>query len=158
MKRLDAESTRDSILKVAGKLNESLGGSPSNSNFDSSSYNRRMLYAKVSRTAPDSMRATFDFPSAANTAPKRNITTVPQQKLFYLNSGFIMNMAKSLSNRVAGKYKEPSKQLEYFFTLLYSRKPTTAEIKQILPLMKDSKSRELLAQALLISNEFCYID
>ena len=82
LKRMDAEAMRDSILKVAGKLHNSVGGSPSGSSFTSTKFNRRMLYAKVSRTAPDSMRATFDFPSAANSAPKRNLTTVPQQNYF----------------------------------------------------------------------------
>ena len=158
IKRLDAESMRDSILKVAGKLNSSLGGSPSSQKFDSSSFNRRMLYAKVSRTAPDSMRATFDFPSAANSAPKRNLTTVPQQKLFYLNSPFMMNMAQSLSKRLSTHHKEPSVQLDYAFKLLFGRSPNNAEIQKLLPLMKDSKNRILLSQALLISNEFSYID
>jgi len=158
MKRLDAESMRDSILTVAGKLNASLGGFPSGQKFDSSSFNRRMLYAKVSRTAPDSMRATFDFPSAANSAPKRNLTTVPQQKLFYLNSPFIMNMAKSLSKRIESHHKDPTVQLNFAFKLLYGRSPNTSEQKKLLPLIKDSKSRILLSQALLVSNEFSYID
>ena len=159
MKRLDAESMRDSILHVAGKLNQNIGGSPSGSNFASTSFNRRMLYAKVSRTAPDSMRATFDFPSAANSAPKRNNTTVPQQKLFYLNSNFMMSMAKSLNQRIKSHHKDPVKQLEYAFKLLYSREPSKAEAARFLPLLTENEnSRNLLAQALLISNEFSYID
>ena len=159
MKRLDAESMRDSILKVAGKLSQTRGGSPSANKFDSSSFNRRMLYAKVSRTAPDSMRATFDFPSAANSTPKRNNTTVPQQKLFYLNSSFMMTMAKHLNERMKAVDKDPAKQLDYAFKLLYSRSPEKSEEERLLPLLKeDDRSRELLAQALLISNEFSYID
>lgn len=159
LKRMDAEALRDSILKVAGKLHGSIGGSPSGSSFASTKFNRRMLYAKVSRTAPDSMRATFDFPSAANSAPKRNLTTVPQQKLFYLNSEFIMTMAKSLDKRLKSYNENKTKQLEYVFRLLYSRKPNQPEMSKLKPLIEsDSKTRELLAQALLISNEFSYID
>jgi hypothetical protein len=158
MKRLDAESMRDSILMVSGKLTRTVGGASSNSRFGST-YTRRMLYAKVSRTAPDSMRAIFDFPSSANSAPKRNNTTVPQQKLFYLNSDFMMSMAKSLEKRLKAHHNDPDKQLNYAFKILYSRSPRQAEIDRLLPFMKgDDKSRQLLAQTLLISNEFSYID
>jgi hypothetical protein len=158
MKRLDAESMRDSILRVAGKLSPKVGGSPSNSNFGST-FTGRMLYAKVSRTAPDSMRSTFDFPSSANSAPKRNKTTVPQQKLFYLNSSFMMNMAQNLNKRLKSHHSEPARQLDYAFKLLYSRSPSPSEAKRLLPLLKgDAKSRYFLTQALLISNEFSYID
>ncbi|MCM8536851.1 MAG: DUF1553 domain-containing protein [Lentisphaeraceae bacterium] len=159
LRRLDSESLRDGILSVSGKLSLKMGGSPSSEKFDSASFNRRILYAKVSRTAPDKMRAVFDFPAASNSIPKRNETTVPQQKLFYLNSSFIQSMATNLSQRIHSFDSSPKKRLNYTYKLLYGRFPTEAEKQRLLPIMSaDEETRKLLAQALLISNEFSYID
>ncbi|MCM8533372.1 MAG: DUF1553 domain-containing protein [Lentisphaeraceae bacterium] len=159
LRRLDSESLRDGILAVSGKLSLNVGGSPSGAKFDNTSFNRRIIYAKVSRTAPDKMRAIFDFPPASNSTPKRNETTVPQQKLFYLNSSFIQRMSTSLSQRIHSYDSSPKRRLNYAYKLLYGRLPTAVEEQRLLPFMSaDEESRKLLAQALLISNEFSYID
>jgi hypothetical protein len=47
------------------------------------------------------MLVTFDFPDPNVTAEGRNVTTVPQQQLFALNSDFMHEAARSLANRVA---------------------------------------------------------
>ena len=158
MKRLDAESLRDSILAVSGRLSEQFGGPAHSAGFDNPSFTKRAIYAKVSRTSPDSMRLTFDFPSPSNSSPKRNITTVPQQRLFYLNSSFIMDQAQSLSNHIRSIKQTPEERLNYTFKLLYGRVPNEIEVKEMLPLFEDLKTIKLATQAMLISNEFSYID
>ena len=158
IKRLDAEALRDSILAVSGKLNSNTGGPASNGAFDNPSFTRRALYAKVSRTAPDTMRLTFDFPSPSNSSAKRTITTVPQQRLFYLNSKFIMDQAKYLATRLKAQSQKPEIRMNYAFKLLYGRYPEPLEKKEMLPLFANEQTIELAAQAMLISNEFSYID
>ena len=158
MKRLDAESLRDSILAVSGRLSEQFGGPSQAAGFDNPSFTKRAIYARVSRTAPDSMRLTFDFPSPSNSSPKRNITTVPQQRLFYLNSSFIMDQAMSLTNHIKSIKQTPEERLNYTFKLLYGREPNEIEAKEMLPLFEDLKTIKLATQAMLISNEFSYID
>ena len=71
----------------------------------------------------------------------------------------MMNMAHHFEKRLGAFHKAPSKQLDYAYKLLFSRSPKTEERKKLLPLLKgDAKTRQLLVQALLISNEFTYID
>lgn len=158
MKRLDAESLRDSILAASGKLKTNIGGPGFNTRYDNSSYNRRTIYARVSRTAPDPMRLTFDFPSPSNSSPKRNVTTVPQQRLFYLNSDFIMEQAKMLAYRVRTHSKTPQTRMDYMFKIAYGRSPDAREAKKLLPIFNTGKNLDVIAQALLVSNEFSYID
>ncbi|MCM8542358.1 MAG: DUF1553 domain-containing protein, partial [Lentisphaeraceae bacterium] len=158
MKRLDAESLRDSILAASGKLKTDIGGPGFNTRYDNSSYNRRTIYARVSRTAPDPMRLTFDFPSPSNSSPKRNVTTVPQQRLFYLNSEFIMEQANVMTYRVLTHSKSPEARMDYMFKIAYGRSPDAQESNKLLPFFKSGKNLEAIAQALLVSNEFSYID
>ena len=158
MKRLDAESLRDSILAASGVLKKDIGGPPANTRYDNSSYKRRTIYAKVSRTAPDPMRLTFDFPSPSNSSPKRNETTVPQQRLFYLNSNFIMDQAKALAYKVKTHSKTAESRMNFMFKTTYGREPDAGEAKKLLPIFKSEQNLEIIAQALLVSNEFSYID
>jgi hypothetical protein len=98
-RRLDVESWRDSLLSVAGNLDETMGGPT----FDlkNSAIRRRTIYAKISRHELDGLLRLFDFPDANVTAEKRVETTVPQQQLFALNSEFMTNQAKAFAERIA---------------------------------------------------------
>ena len=59
IQRLDAETLRDTILAVSGRLDRTPGGPP---NPLDGKHRRRALYATVSRTQPDRTMALFDFP------------------------------------------------------------------------------------------------
>ena len=68
----------------------------------------------------------------------------------------MVSMAEKLSSRMA-KAGNPEKQLKYAFKLLYSREPAADEVRMLSPML-NGKNTKLLAQALLMSNEFSYID
>ncbi len=74
-RRLDVEAWRDSLLSVAGNLDETIGGPT----FDlkDASILRRTVYAKISRHDLNGLLRLFDFPDANVTADKRTETTVP---------------------------------------------------------------------------------
>ena len=148
-RRLDAEALRDSILAVSGQLDDRLGGA--STALDETK--RRTVYVRVGRYRQDETLSLFDFPSSSVTAEQRAVTNVPLQRLFFLNSGFILKQSAALAARVA----QESDPVVAAYRLLYQREPTPAE---------QSLAREFLAtgtwadyaQVLLSSNEFAFID
>ena len=67
-RRLDAESLRDSLLCVSGKLDVKEGGPAVHLDKEN---NRRTVYAYVSRRQIDPMLALFDFPNPNSTSEQR---------------------------------------------------------------------------------------
>ena len=96
--RLDFEAWRDAWLAVSGRLDRKLGG-PS-LDLNQAGNVRRTIYGKVSRLEPNKLAVMFDFPDANVTSDRRNVTTVPQQQLFVLNSDFTIETAKAFAKRL----------------------------------------------------------
>ena len=162
-KRLDVEAWRDSLLAVAGNLDEKMGG-PTFDLRDANS-KRRTVYAKVSRHELDGLLRLFDFPDANVTSDKRSVTTVPQQQLFALNSEFMVNQTKAFAARVAKLGSTDEERITAAYRLAYNRKPEPRELSLAsaylkLPVKPDDKLTrwEQYAQALLASNELMYAD
>ncbi|MDE0126879.1 MAG: PSD1 and planctomycete cytochrome C domain-containing protein [Bryobacterales bacterium] len=95
-KRLDFEAMRDSMLAVSGQLDTTTGGPPFQLKATPSSP-RRAIYAYVSREEPSALMRTFDFSNPEEHSPRRQLTTVPQQALFFLNSSFLAEQARALA-------------------------------------------------------------
>jgi len=118
--RLDAEALRDSIFAVAGTLDLTMGGAPKPL---TDSFQRRALYATVSRSKPDRTMALFDFPDPNASSEQRIVTVGPMQRLFFLNSPFVAAQAKVLGARMA------SMGIAASYELLYGRPATAEEIR-----------------------------
>ena len=95
-KRLDFEAMRDSMLAVSGKLDTTKGGPPFQLKATPSSP-RRAVYAYVSREEPSALMRTFDFSNPEEHSPRRQLTTVPQQALFFLNSSFLAEQSRAIA-------------------------------------------------------------
>ena len=120
--RLDFEALRDTMLAAAGKLDTRLGGPPFELQARPSSP-RRTLYAYVSREAPSALMRTFDFSNPEEHTPRRQLTTVPQQALFLMNSPFLAEQARAIANRC-----EPEGRCaEEIYRDVLRRSPTPAE-------------------------------
>ena len=163
-RRLEVEPWRDSILAVSGELDRAFGG-PS-ANLDNAGFKRRTVYGFVSRHRLDELLRLFDFPDPNITAADRSVTTVPLQQLFVLNSDFMTQRARSLTNRVnaAGLADDPAK-VRYAYELLFSREASDDEVETSTLFLEsgpdggDRLSRwEQLSLALLSSNEFLFVD
>lgn len=170
-RRLTVESFRDSILAVCGNLDLKAGG-PSG-DVDDVNFSRRTIYGKVSRHDLGKLLKLFDFPAPNISADKRSDTTLPQQALFLINSPFMIAQSKVLAGRFSS---EPtlSAQVRKAYELALMRTPTDAEVARAvrflsMPEPADPKAdngqkaaapsrAERLAQVLLASNEFFYID
>ncbi|MFN7736546.1 MAG: PSD1 and planctomycete cytochrome C domain-containing protein [Pirellula sp.] len=163
-RRMDAEVWRDSLLCVTGELDLSVGGPPSD-NLES---RRRTLYFKVSRNGDvfqtDEFLRLFDFPLMRTSVAKRPTSIVPQQYLFLLNSPFMQQRARALSERLAKEASTDSDRIERAYNLLYQRSATQPELSLGQGFLGKGQSDsdrtnlwEQYCQALLGSNEFMYL-
>jgi mono/diheme cytochrome c family protein len=98
-KRLDLEEMRDSVLFTAGKLDVSQVGGRSVDLWSAPFTPRRAIYGFIERQNLPGIFRVFDFATPDATSPKRFMTTVPQQALFFMNSQFAIDAAKAAVER-----------------------------------------------------------
>jgi hypothetical protein len=183
LRRLDAETLRDRMLVVSGRLDRMLFGRPVPVIEDTvgqvlpaNDSSRRSLYLEVRRTKPVSLLAAFDAPIMAVNCDRRMNTTSAPQSLMLMNSDFVLDHAQTLAKRlrseVPGK-PDLSRMIARAWPLAYDR-PISDEERDwarafvagqldALPKANASGDRELivltdLCQQLLTSNEFLYVD
>jgi hypothetical protein len=150
--RLDAESLRDSLLFVSGSLEPAIGGASEELTAESV---RRTVYGRVSRFKLNDTLSLFDFPSPSITSEKRNVTHVPLQRLFFLNNELVRRQASALAARIEKEGGDD--RLRYAYRLLFSREPSAQEQALGADFLNDGGWRQL-AQVLLSSNEFLFVD
>ncbi len=123
--RMSAEQIRDSILFVSGSLNARIGG-PSVTLTPLA--DRRTVYGKVSRYKLDEFLQLFDFPSPSQSAEQRFSTSVPLQRLFFMNSDFMQQHAERLAEQVADDPDDVAR-IQKVYRRLFGRAPTADETK-----------------------------
>jgi len=153
-RRLDLEAMRDSLLFVSGALDMALGGPSFEWSVESK---RRTIYGKVSRVKVSELLALFDFPDPSISSERRNVTNVPSQRLFFMNSDFMAHRAEALAKRVAGAAGDDAGRVRTAYRLLYGRTATESELQLGLEFLR-SQSWPRYAQALLSSSEFVFVD
>jgi hypothetical protein len=160
-RRLDFEAMRDALLIVSGRLQPRIGG-PSVQDALSPSANRRSLYSHLDRLNVPGLLRTFDFPSPDATSPQRTDTTVPQQALFLMNSPFAQDCARRLVQRPdVASVKDVEERVQRLYRLLLGRSASADEMKLAREFLGDGGamvSWEWYAQALLLTNEFVFVD
>ena len=156
-RRLSIEQWRDSMLASAGQLDESIGGRSIDPR--DATARRRTIYSEVSRLELNSMLAMFDFPDPNTHAGTRNETTTPLQKLFVLNSPFVVSVTDQLQQRVS-EQEDAEARINHAYKLLFGREPTAAELGLGLSyvLGEPEDGWTAYTQALLASNEMMYLD
>jgi hypothetical protein len=135
-RRLDAEFVRDNALKIAGLLNEEIGGpsahpyQPANyyanlqfpdrdyfSDRDERQY-RRGVYAHWQRTFLQPMLANFDAPSREECVGYRIVSNTPQQALTLLNDPSFVEAARAFAQTLL---QSPAKADNERLKLAYER-------------------------------------
>jgi mono/diheme cytochrome c family protein len=160
--RLDFEATRDALLAVAGRLDPAIGGPPVK-DITAPAATRRTVYGFIDRLNVPGLLRTFDFPSPDATSPQRVATTVPPQALFLMNNPFVIEAARRLVQRpdVAAE-KDIAGKVDRLYHLLYARGPTSAEVTLAAAYLAETRTTasawERYAQALLLANEFVFVD
>ncbi len=166
-RRLDFEALRDSVLAAAGRLNLAVGG-PSEDLSDPSA-RRRTIYGRIDRQGLPGMLPTFDFASPDTHSPERYSTTVPRQALFLMNGPLAIEMARAFAGRDDVKRSsDASQRARRMMRIAWGRAPSDEELALALAFVTSHETTappegsldawEALAQTLLLSNEFTYVD
>jgi hypothetical protein len=151
-RRLDLETMRDTMLAASRQLDLTMHGPPAS--ITDAANVRRTIYSIVERqTVPDVVR-NFDFASPDSSVARRNVTTVPQQALFVMNSDFVTKAAKSLADQTSG---EPVERIASLHHRVLGREPTIEELKMGMQFVADASWHEY-AQVLLMTNEVMFVD
>jgi hypothetical protein len=171
-RRLEAESIRDNVLLVSGKLDKRMYGPgfllfEPNANYarnwvakdDFSAVDyRRMVYSLKLRMEHDAIFGAFDCPDAGQVMPARGRSTTPIQALNLYNSGFLIDQAGSFAERVraAAKSDDPVALADEAFLLAFGRTCDPTEREEAAYLTKEH-GLVSLCRALLNSNEFLFL-
>jgi hypothetical protein len=164
-RRLSLEQWRDALLATTGRWDPAIGGK-SLDPMDPKE-RRRTIYSAVSRLDLNRMLAMFDYPDPNLHADRRVETTTPLQKLFVLNSPFMVQQAASLADRLLTEIPADAEEADHHrvqraYRLLYGRPATAAELTlglQFIGVSEDAASRwQQYAHALLAANEMLFID
>ncbi|MEZ5977188.1 MAG: DUF1553 domain-containing protein [Planctomycetota bacterium] len=167
-RRLEAEVVRDSILAVAGELDEARGGSlldtanhdyvtndqsQSKERYDSK---RRSLYLPVVRNAQYEFFATFDYPDPSLSIARRPVTSVASQALWLLHSPLATQAAAALAQRAASE-AEDADPLERAFALALAREPSENERAACERFLASGGDLAGFCQVLLSTSEFLHL-
>jgi mono/diheme cytochrome c family protein len=170
LRRMEAETLRDSILAVSGKLDTRRGG-PGFALFKYKVLNvaiydpleqfgpetwRRTVYSLSPRAIREDLLATFDCPESAQRTPRRDVTTTPLQALSLLNSPFTLQQARFFAERLQKEVKsDVPGQISHAFRLAFNRPPTPDELTAARDIVQ-RHGLPTLCRTLFNANEFIY--
>jgi hypothetical protein len=121
----------------------------------------RSVYVPVLRNYLPAMFEVFDFPEPSETKGRREVTTVPTQALFLMNSPFVIDQSKHAADKLlaAGPLSE-SERVARVYREVLGRAPSAEEMKSSLEFVNAAGSEPAawsqLYQALFASAEFRY--
>ncbi|MGH7138308.1 MAG: DUF1553 domain-containing protein, partial [Pirellulales bacterium] len=169
--RMESEVVRDSLLRLAGTLDRTLGGPTIDPKQDATVF-RRSLYFTHSRDDQNEFLAMFDDADVFH-CYRRTESIVPQQALTMANSRLTLAMARQLAlrlNEELGPVDDAAFADAAFETILCTPPSdadraacleTLASLKRLLSTnnhrQPDERAREDLVHALLNHNDFVVI-
>ena len=160
-RRLSVEQWRDSILAASDNLDRRGGESLE---LTDAKNVRRTIYGRISRKKLSDILIQFDYPDANVHSAKRSDTTTAIQKLFIINSSFMVEQAKGLAKRITGDSSATDlTHIQSAYALLYNRQPTREETDLGLAFLRLPTEGKLTrweqySHALLAANEMMFVD
>ena len=184
-RRLEAEAIRDAMLFASGELDlapaegsivAKIGDGDIGRNLRAGQFQtndtKRSVYLPIIRNEVPEALAVFDFPEPSIIAGQRDVTTVPTQALYMLNSPFVLDRSKALAQRVLNDDSLSSDQERIVRAFRYAlcREPSPEELvgveKFLHEAMPMSKNQDMepklkawmgITHVLLASSEFRYL-
>jgi hypothetical protein len=171
--RLDAESMRDSMIAVNGKIDLTMGG-PSVEQFffkddhspvydytrfdpDAPGNYRRSVYRFLVRSVPDPLMERFDCPDVSMIIGKRTTTITAIQALALMNNPFVLKQAEHLAERVRAASPSDEGQVRAAFRFALQRLPSERELATLNAYLQ-REGLVNLCRLILNINEFHFVD
>ncbi len=186
-RRLEAESIRDAMLVVSGRLNAEpgngsvvltvgngiIGRNLQTDKFESDN-SKRSVYLPIVRGYVPEILKVFDFPEPSMIYGSRDVTTVATQALYMMNSDFVTTQAEAFAQRLLDDDELSDKtRIDRAWQIALARSPSKTErnealafVTQISQSFESSESESVrqkkawtsLAQSLFASAEFRYVE
>ncbi len=187
-RRLEVEAIRDAILMTSGQLDltpgkgsivETIGDGNVGRNLRPDQFavqsRQRSVYLPIVRGAVPEILQVFDFPDPSMIYGQREVTTVPTQALFMMNSPFVIEQAARFADRVlAAGQLQPDQRVELAYRLALARVPTGDEVAAATEFLRgarksfagpsaqpadaNAKAWASFCQTLFACSEFRYVD
>ena len=182
---LEAESLRDAMLAVSGRLDKSVPESHPFPSVDSWGFtihnpfhavyesNHRSIYLMVQRNRRHPYLALFDAADPNQSIASRQPTTTPTQALYLMNSPFVHEMSEGFARRVVSLTGDEQLRAQWAFETAHGQIPEDGVVREALAFIsayreklaskdpsveQDIASWAALARVLLTSNAFLYVD
>lgn len=182
---LDAESIRDAMLVVSGRVDRNVPEShpfpaidtwaftihnPFHAVYDS---NHRSVYLMVQRNRRHPYLALFDAADPNQSIATRQPTTTPTQALFLMNSPFVHETSDGFARRVVSVSGDDQAKVRWAFEAAHGQIPEDAIVRDAIAFVsayrekiagndaiveKDIAAWSALGRVLLTSNAFLYVD
>jgi hypothetical protein len=174
-RRLDAESYRDAVLQISGRIDLAMGGpgiqqftqskgaqTTPKLDYDAFDWNdptaaRRSIYRVVWRGIADPFMESLDFPDLGLLAPKRNFSVSALQALTIFNNDFVLHHSQVLAETLRANHETVDDQISHACRLIFLREPGTKE-HAILVAYAKQHGLAATCRVLLNSNEFLFVD
>jgi hypothetical protein len=173
-RKLEAEAVRDSILKVSGLLDLTMGGPafqdfvvlhPEHSphyeyhlaDLSDPKLHRRSVYRFLARSKPQPWMATMDCADPSMLVDKRTQTITPLQALAQLNNQLTLVAAQKFAERLTREAHDPAEQVRLGFRSALQREPAPAELETVTAFAAQY-GLAAACRVLLNLNEFNFVD
>ena len=174
-RQLDAESFRDAVLQISGRIDWAMGGPGIQQftqakgaqltptlDYDAFDWNhptaaRRSIYRVVWRGIADPFMEALDFPDLGLLSPKRGSSVSPLQALTVFNNDFVLHHSQLLAARLEASHATLDEQVAEACRLIFLRDPAD---KENASLVAYAQQHGLAAtcRVLFNSNEFVFVD
>jgi hypothetical protein len=185
-KRLDAESIRDAMLAVSGRLDRAMAGPhpfppvqtwgftihyPFHAVYDS---NHRSVYLMVQRARRHPYLALFDGADPSLSTAERRPTTTPLQALFLMNDPFVHQQSAGLARRLLARPGDDRQRVRLAFEITLGREPDEQDLGSAVGFLeryqqrlaalnvptpeRPEKAWAALGRVLLTGNAFLFVD
>ncbi|MCA9187935.1 MAG: PSD1 and planctomycete cytochrome C domain-containing protein [Pirellulaceae bacterium] len=185
-RRLSAEELRDAMLSVSGTLDQSIGQRHPFPAIDTWGFtqhtpfyavyptNRRSIYLMQQRLKRHPYLALFDGADPNASTASRQLTTVPTQALFLMNSQFVHDQATAFVHRIGTVADTQASRLQAAYSIALGRPATDEEETSCerfldtfaMAALQNGNSQadarllawQALARTLLTRNEFLFVE
>jgi hypothetical protein len=184
-RRLNVEELRDGLLAIDGTIDLTMGGTlqkgtgtDSENSNDRLSLNpekitRRTVYVPLRRANLPSLLNLFDFGDATAMSGKRQLTNVPTQALFAMNSEFVTTRAANVAKALLkDKTLTDAARVEKLSLLVLNRPAEKEDVQRALEYVAGFKQKfagkqaeetnekawQSLCRVYMASNGFVYVD